>query len=107
MADDRLSEFTGYIPQVKVEMEGVITHQNFYVMETASFEVLLGMPWVAGAQLVSSGWKEQNRDEDSELDAYDEEDEEEGKRNQVAVVRRFQIINDEVQNSDKNNELLE
>ncbi|CAG8628461.1 14032_t:CDS:2, partial [Ambispora leptoticha] len=50
MADNRVSQFVGHIPNVEVEMEGVVVHQDFYVMETASFDVLLGMPWNARAQ---------------------------------------------------------
>lgn len=50
MADDRVSNFVGYIPNVKVDVDGVIVTQNFYIMETASFNVLLGMPWIAAAK---------------------------------------------------------
>ncbi|CAG8684784.1 9472_t:CDS:2, partial [Ambispora leptoticha] len=68
MADDRISEFIGYIPQVKVEMEGVVTNQGFYIMESASFDVLLGMPWLASAQssfivsVVPQNWNEEKGD---------------------------------------------
>ncbi|CAG8588661.1 2790_t:CDS:2, partial [Scutellospora calospora] len=33
--------------------EGVVTNQGFYVMESASFDVLLGMPWIASANLTA------------------------------------------------------
>ncbi|CAG8620248.1 3692_t:CDS:10, partial [Ambispora leptoticha] len=90
--------------QVCVDMEGIIVRQGFYVMETASFEVLLGMPWNVRAQcsLVPRSWvsevlidnhvDEIDSDDDSDFDNVDD----------IIVVRRIDVeepkeLNEETQ----------
>lgn len=99
MANDSVSNFLGYIPNVEVKAEGVRVVQGFYIMGSASFDVLLGMPWIAASRcdlkwrnnqywcLITSSYKEvsfiattvpeswmSRNEEDNELENDEEEE---------------------------------
>ncbi|CAG8634186.1 9180_t:CDS:2, partial [Scutellospora calospora] len=43
IVDDSISNFLGYISNIEVNAKGVKVMQEFYVIESASFDMLLGM----------------------------------------------------------------
>ncbi|CAG8646030.1 3855_t:CDS:1, partial [Ambispora leptoticha] len=118
MADDRLSEFVGYIPNMKVVIEGIEVIQGFYVMKAASFEVLLGMPWLAAARCnlkwknnklwctIGSDYKKASfiasvvPKDWINLSGYDDDDNEEDV-DDIMAVRRIEIQEHEAGNEDR------
>ncbi|CAG8537517.1 6111_t:CDS:2 [Scutellospora calospora] len=108
MADDSVSNFLGYIPNVEVDAEGVKVTQGFYVMGSASFDVLLGILWIAAAKCdlkykevsfvtttVPESWTRPWNNEDDEFESDDEGDDLD-----VLSIRRIQIDKPKIEKMD-------
>ncbi|CAG8719206.1 5194_t:CDS:2, partial [Ambispora leptoticha] len=101
----------GYIPNIKVDMEGVVVNQGFYVIETASFDILLGTkywytissPTRSASFIVSTVPKswigEVQNDYENKIDSDDESKYDEV--DDIMAVRRIEV--DELEEINKYN----